>query len=150
MAINLSRLRVVVQRHTYSTSVMAVVLANDLLAVQLPQARIVIRACGDQVGRVGAKSAVPHPALVACEGGLEWEWLGITVLIGLLGLLGIDLPDLGGVVGRAGRKLLGIRREQDSRDVLFVGVEVGDGLEVGAVKGLDEGPDEDVALARRE
>lgn len=142
----LSRLRIVIQRYTHSTPMMTIVLPDNLLAMQLPQARVVIRARSDQVRRIGAEGAVPHPALVAREGSLEGEWLGIAILIGLLGLLGIHLPDFGGVVGGAGRELLGVGREQDACDVLFVSVEVGDGLEVGAVKGLDEGPDEDVAL----
>lgn len=80
------------------------------------------------------------------ERSLEGKWLGIAILIGLLGLFGIYLPDFGGVVGGAGRELLGVGREQDACDVFFVSIEVGDRLEVGAVKGLDEGPDEDVAL----
>lgn len=125
---------------------MAVILPDDLLAMQLPQARIVIRACGDQIRGVSAEGTIPHPALVARESGLERERLRVAVLVGLLGLLGINLPNFGSVVSRAGCKLLGIGREQDSRNVLFVGVEVGYGLEVGAVKGLDEGPDEDVAI----
>lgn len=83
---------------------------------------------------------------MACESGLKWKWLGIAILIGLLGLVGVDFPDLGGVVGGACGELLGIGGEQDSGDVLFVSVEVGDRLEVGAVEGLNEGPDEDVAL----
>lgn len=125
---------------------MTVVLPNNLLAMQLPQARVVIRARGDQIRRVGAKGAVPHPALMARERSLERKRLGIAILVGLLGLVGIHLPYFGGVIGGARRKLLGIGREQDARNVLFVSIEVGDGLEVGTVKSLDEGPDEDVAL----
>lgn len=125
---------------------MTVVLPDNLLAMQLPQSRVVIRARSDQVSRVGAEGTVPHPALVARERSLEGKWLGIAVLVGLLGLFGIHLPDFGSVVGRAGCEFLGIGREEDACDVFFVSVEVGDGLEVGTVKGLDEGPDEDVAL----
>lgn len=111
MAIHLPRLRVVVERHTHSTTMMAIVLADDLLAVQLPQARVVIRARGDQVRRVGAEGTVPHPTLVARKSGLERERLGVAVVVRLLGLLGVDLPDLGGVVGGARGKLLGVGRE---------------------------------------
>lgn len=134
---NLARLRIIVQRHADSTTVVAVVLANDLLAVQLPQARIVVRARGDEVRRVGAERAVPHPALVARQRRLERERRGLAVLAGLLRLVCVDFPDLGRVVRGAGRQLLGVGGEQDARDVLFVGVEVRDGLEVGAVEGLD-------------
>lgn len=142
----LARLRVVVQRDADGATVVAVVLADDLLAVQLPQAGVVVGAGGDEVGRVGAEGAVPDPALVARQGGLEREGLWAAGLVGLGGLLGVDLPDLGGVVGGAGRELLDVRGQQDARDVLLVRVEVRDGLQLGAVEGLDEGPDEDVAL----
>lgn len=90
---------------------MTIVLPDNLLAMQFPQARVVIRARSDQVRRVSAEGAVPHPALVTCERSLEGERLGIAILIGLLGLFGIDLPDFGGVVGGAGRELLCIGRE---------------------------------------
>lgn len=123
-----------------------VILPDDLLAVQLPQPRVVVRARGDQVGRVGAEGAVPDPALVARQGGLEGEGPGEAALVAPGGLVDVDLPDLCGVVGRARRQLLDVGREQDARDVLLVRVEVGDGLQLGAVEGLDQGPDEDVAL----
>lgn len=141
-----TRLRVVVQRDADGAAVVAVVLADDLLAVQLPEAGVVVRAGGDEVCGVGAEGAVPHPALVAGQGGLEGERLGAAGLVWLGGLLGVDLPDLGGVIGRAGRELLDVGGQQDPRDVLLVRVEMRDGLQLGAVEGLDEGPDEDVAL----
>lgn len=176
---------------------MAVVLANNLLAVQLPQAGVVVGAGGDEVGRVGAEGAVPDPALVAGEGGLEGVGLGLGGGVGGLvvavdgdaadadadadagagasavngeraagqgrgagdaergrgGLVGGrgggdvgDLPDLGGVVGGAGGELLDVGGQQDAGDVLLVGAEVGDGEQVGALVGLDQLPDEDVAL----
>lgn len=127
---------------------MTIVLADDLLAVQLPQARVVVRARRHQVRRVGAKGAVPDPALVARQRGLERERRGLVVLVGLLRLLRVHLPDLGSVVGGAGGELLGVGGEQDAGDVLLVRVEVRDGLEVGAVEGLNEGPDKDVALEK--
>lgn len=100
----------------------------------------------DEIGRVGAEGAVPDPALVAGQGRLEREGLWTSALVRLGGLVRVHLPYLGGVVGRAGRELLDVGGQQDARDVLLVRVEVGDGLQLGSVEGLDEGPDEDVAL----
>ena len=71
----LSSLRVVIKRNAHGAAVVAVVLADDLLAVQLPQARVVVAARRDEVGAVGAEGAVPDPALVALEGRLEGERL---------------------------------------------------------------------------
>lgn len=59
---------------------MAIVLPDDLLAVQLPQARIVIRTCRDQIGRIGAKGTVPDPALMTGEGGFQLEWFALWLL----------------------------------------------------------------------
>lgn len=66
----LSGLRVVVQRNADSPSVMSVILADDRLAAQLPQSRVVIATCRYQVRRVGAECTVPDPALVARQRGL--------------------------------------------------------------------------------
>ena len=66
-----------------------IVLPNDLLAVQLPQAGIVIRAGRDEVRAIGAEGAVPDPALVAGQRRLERErpqllcWLLLRLLLGL-------------------------------------------------------------------
>lgn len=125
---------------------MSVILPDDLLAVELPQAGVVVGAGGDEVGRVGAEGAVPDPALVARQGGLEGERPREAALVQAGGLLDVDLPDLGGVVGGARRQLLDVGRQQDARDVLLVRRELRDGLQLGAVEGLDQGPDEDVAL----
>lgn len=125
---------------------MSVILPDDLLAVELPEAGVVVGAGGDEVGRVGAECAVPDPALVARQGGLEGEGPVEAALVRAGGLLDVDLPDLGGVVGGARRQLLDVRGQQDARDVLLVRRELRDGLQLGAVEGLDQGPDEDVAL----
>lgn len=143
---SLSGLRVIVQSHTHSAPVVSVILPDDLLAVELPQAGVVVGAGGDEVGRVGAEGAVPDPALVARQGGLEGKGPGEAALVRAGGLLDVDLPDLCGVVGGARRQLLDVGRQQDARDVLLVRRELGDGLQLGAVEGLDQGPDEDVAL----
>jgi hypothetical protein len=50
------------------------------------------------------------------------------------------------VVGAAGGQLLHVRREQDPGDVLLVRGEVGHGHQLGPLEGLDELPDEDIAL----
>lgn len=106
-----------------------------------------VRAGRHQVGRVRAEGAVPDPALVARQRRLERERLRLALLVQLGGLVGVHLPDLGGVVGGAGRELLDVGREEDARDALLVGGEVRDGLQFGTVEGLDQGPDEDVALS---
>lgn len=87
---------------------MSVILPDDLLAVELPQAGVVVGAGGDEVGRVGAEGAVPDPALVARQGGLEGEGPREAALVLAGGLLDVDLPDLGGVVGGARRQLLDV------------------------------------------
>lgn len=125
---------------------MAIVLTNNLLAMQLPQTRVVVRARRDEVGRVGAKCTIPHPALVARQGRLEGEGAQLPIFVRFGDLVWVNFPDFGRVVGGAGGEFLDVRREQDAGDVFLVGAEVGDGLELGAFEGLDQGPDEDVAL----
>lgn len=78
----LSSLRVVVQCDTDSASVVAVVLANDGLAAQLPQPCVVVAARRHEVRRVGAEGTVPNPALVACQSGLERERFRLSVSVG--------------------------------------------------------------------
>lgn len=108
-----------------------------------------VRARGDEVRRVGGEGAVPYPALVLGEGGLEGVGVGGQP-VHLAGLEVADLPDLGGVVGGAGGELLDVRGEEDARDVLLVGAELGHRVDVCAVlvRVLGEFPDEDVALGR--
>jgi hypothetical protein len=57
-------LAVVVERNTDGAAVMTVVLSDDLLRAQFPEASIVVGACGHQVCGIGAKGAVPNPPLV--------------------------------------------------------------------------------------
>lgn len=80
-----------------------IILTNDLLAMQLPQACIMIRTSGDQVSRVSTKSTVPNPPLMAAKGALELERLRVrfsrlTRLRNHLVEI-FDFPDLRGVVG---------------------------------------------------
>lgn len=130
---------------------MPVVLANDLLALHLPQPRIMVGASSNQVSRVGREGAVPHPALVTRERLLQGVGLGLG--LGGVGVVvgGLDvahLPDLGRVVGAARRQLLNVRREQNAGDVFLMGVEMGDGDQLRALEVLDELPDEYVALRK--
>ena len=69
----LPSLGVVIEGDADGAAVVAVVLADDLLAVQLPEAGVVVAAGRDEVRAVGAKGAVPDPALVALEGRLQRE-----------------------------------------------------------------------------
>lgn len=62
----LARLGVVVQGHANSAAVVAVILPDDLLTMQFPEASIMVAAGRDEVGAVGAESTVPYPPLVAC------------------------------------------------------------------------------------
>lgn len=60
---------------------MTVVLADDLLAVEFPQPSVVVRARRDEVSRVGAEGAVPDPALVARQGGLQGKRFRVAVVV---------------------------------------------------------------------
>lgn len=70
----------------------------------------------------------------------------VAVVVQLGRLFDVDLPYLGGVVRGAGGQLLDVGREEDARDVVLVRGEVRDGLQLGAIEILDQGPNKDVAL----
>ncbi len=107
---------------------MTIVLPDDLLAMQLPQPRIMVGTSGDQVGAICRESAVPDPALVAREGGLERVGaLRLRIQLWREGFHFYHFPDLGRVVGAAGRELLDVWRQEDAGYVLVVGVELGYG-----------------------
>src|SRR5690242_12779392 len=107
---NLIPHRRVVERDTHRPAMVSVVLPDDTLTAQLPQPGIVVTARGNEIGAVGAKGAVPDPALVAVQGGLEGE--GSRVALGgrgqgvagldVVGRGEVDGPDARGVVGGAG------------------------------------------------
>jgi hypothetical protein len=141
----LSRFRVIVKSNTNGSPVMSIVLSDNLLTMQLPQSRVVIRASSYQVRRVGTESAVPYPALVTGEGGLQGIRLGFLVRSGFDVL---NFPNLGCVVCAAGRELLDIRGQQNASDVFLVGVEVSDRHKLCSVETLYEIPYEYVALAK--
>lgn len=100
----------VIERDANGTSVMAIVLANDRLAVELPETGVMVGASSHQVGRVGAKSAVPNPSLMAMQRRLKREGIRIAVCGAgklvlrrdVVRLRGVDGPDAGCVVGGAG------------------------------------------------
>lgn len=106
---------------------MAIILPNNLLAMQLPQACVVVAARGDEVRRVGGERAIPHPALVARQRALEFEGPRLGRRLARCRhhrLQVLDLPNLGRVVGAACCQVLDIGREENSRDVLCVRFEV--------------------------
>lgn len=128
---------------------MTVVLSDDLFRMKLPETSIMIAAGSNQVCGVSAESAVPDPALVTSKSALQLEWDGIGWLPTrdrnhLVEIL--DLPNFGSVVSGTGCKVLDIRREQNSGDVLAMSLEVGDGDEGGLFAVLLKMPDENVAL----
>ena len=63
--VTLAALRVVVQSHANSSTVVAIVLANDGLARELPQTRVVIGASGNEIRRISTESTIPDPTLVS-------------------------------------------------------------------------------------
>lgn len=110
----LSGLRVVVQGNTNQTTMMAVILSDNLLAVKFPQPRIVIRTSSDQIRRVRRESTIPDPSLVASQRTLQLEWLRVHDRSSpsrnrKLRLNVLHFPDLGGVVSGAGSEVFDIR-----------------------------------------
>jgi hypothetical protein len=100
-----------------------VVLPNDLLAVQLPKARIVVRAGRDKVCRVGAESTVPHPSLVTLERGFERVRLRLLSLTATTRVVVYAIPrgrqvavDRGAVcLCSARRDAIGVRKQRRRR-----------------------------------
>ena len=121
----------VVERNAHSAPVMPVVLAYDGLAVQLPEASIVIRASGDKVCRVGAKGAVPDPALVAMQGRLEGKGVRVAfcgareLVLGrdVVRGRGVEVPYASRVIRGAGGEVANVWGEKHTCDVGIVGEE---------------------------
>lgn len=103
----LARLGVVVECNADGSAMVPIVLANDLLATDLPQPRIMVGAGGNKICRVSAEGAIPYPALMSSQGRFEWEWLGL--LIGARFYVH-HLPDLGCMVRTACGELLDVGR----------------------------------------
>ena len=135
---------------------MSIILPDNTLTAQLPQPRIVITARSNQVRAVSTKSAVPYPALVAVQGGLEREGGGVAFRGSGEGVAGlyvvgggeVDAPNARGVVRGAGGEVPDVWREEDAGDVGVVGEEFADGDDGGQVAAHDHFPDVDVALGR--
>lgn len=133
-----------------------IILPDNTLAVQLPQPRIVVTTCRDQIRTIGAERAVPDPALVAVQCRLEGECGGVALsgageLVAGLQVVrdrGVERPDAGGVVGGTGREVTHVWGEEDAGDVCAMGSELADGDDGGCVVALDHAPDVDVALSR--
>ena len=98
-ALVLASFGVVVEGDTDGAAVMAVILTDDLLTVQLPQPRIMVAAGCDQVRTIGTECTVPDPSLVAGKGGFQRECIGRRIWGRGFHLL--HLPDLGRMVGAA-------------------------------------------------
>jgi hypothetical protein len=108
----------------------AIVLPDNLLAVELPKASVVIRTSGDQVRRISTESTVPYPPLMASQ----CSFAGVRFGFLILDRIHVDnLPNLCSVVGTAGCKLLYIWREEYARNILLVGAEMGDGNQLCAI-----------------
>lgn len=129
--------RRIVERNAHDAPMVPVVLPDDALTIELPQPRAMVRARGNQIRRIGAESAVPNPALVAMESGLEGESIGVTVSgqhvlgRGIVRLRGVDGPDAGRVVGGASGEMAHVGGEQHAGDVGVVGDEFAHGDERG-------------------
>jgi len=165
-ASNSSAQRGVVQCHTHRSSMMAVVLSDDALALQLPQSRIVITARSNQIRTIGTEGAIPNPALVASQSRLQRKALCTLAAFfsvlnsGSIGIrqaervvVGVERqvverrrsPDAGSVVGRASSQLADVGGQQHTRDVGVVSGELADGDEAGDVAVEQHAPDEDAA-----
>lgn len=77
----LTGLRIIIESNANSTAVMAIVLSDDCLSMQLPQTRIVVAASCNEIGRVGAESTVPNPTLVTGESAFKLERSRLRELI---------------------------------------------------------------------
>lgn len=140
---------IIVQGNADRATVVPVVLADNLLCLKLPEASVMIAAGGNQVGRVSTERAVPNPALVAGKRALQLErdWAGRFATRGRNHLVKIlNLPYLRGVISGAGSKVFDIWREQDSGNVLAMGLEVGDGDKSRLLAILLQMPDKNIAL----
>lgn len=80
----------IVQSTADDSLVVAIVSADRLAAVELPEPRHVVRAGGHEVRRIGAEGCIPYPTLVARQGLGEGE--GVAR----------GRPNLDGAVGRRG------------------------------------------------
>lgn len=131
---------------------MTIILANNLLTMQFPQTRIMIRTSRDQVCRIRTESTIPDPALMTSQSTLQLEWLRVFLRSWCLAwdwqhaLEVLDFPNLGCVVCRAGCEVFDIGGEKDSGYVVLMGVKVGNRDEGSFFAVLEEMPNIDIAL----
>jgi hypothetical protein len=133
---------------------MSVVLPNDTLTAQFPQASIMVATRRHQIRTVRTEGAVPHPALVTVQGGLEGKGSRVALSCGwqLVPWLevvwrgGVEGPDACGVVGAAGCEVSDVGRQQHACDVSAVGGEFAYGDNGRGVVALDHSPDIYISL----
>ena len=113
-----------------------------------------VGACSHQVSTIGTEGAIPDPALVAMQGGLEREGVGVAVVgawevvlqCDVVRLRSVQRPDAGRVVCTAGGEMSDVGREEHAGDVGLVGEEGANGNEGGDFSALDHAPDVYFAL----
>ena len=116
-----------------------------------------VTASRNQIRTISTKSTIPHPALMGFQARFQWESIGISlsretfIAFDVVRSRGVDGPDADVVVSTAGCEVAHVWREEHTRQVGFVGLELGDGDEVGFLAAvwvhlLVDAPDVDVAL----
>jgi hypothetical protein len=83
--------------------------------------------------------------------GLRRGVLGLLLLPLLENSLGrevisIEVPDLSSVIGSTGSQVLNVRREQNTGQVILVGLESADGDNASSFVSLDHAPEVDISL----
>jgi hypothetical protein len=71
--------RRIIKRHTNRPAMMSIILPNNALTPQLPQPRVMITTRRHKIRAIGAKRAVPDPALVTLQRRLEREGGGVAL-----------------------------------------------------------------------
>lgn len=102
--------RYIIQRHASHRQTVPGVVADHVPRAQIPQLGALVGGGGEEVQRVGGVDAVPDPALVLVERGLQ--------------VPGAGLPELDGLVGRGGGDRAQVGRDDALEQVVFVGLVV--------------------------
>jgi len=116
---------------------MPVILPDNALAAQLPQPRIVITTRGNQIRRVCAKRAIPHPPLMPMQRRLQRKaFILLSIRVREIQRVGrvagrreLGGPDASRMVGGAGCEFPDVRGEKDTGYVGVMGDEFTDGDE---------------------
>jgi len=107
-------------------------------------------------GRVGIALSLCAASCGSCTAvGISFRLgLGVRGRLGRiffgLGVVRVQVPDFGGMVGRAGREVFDVRRKKKTRQVILVCLEHGDRDDARNLGVLDHAPDVDVSLFQRE